>query len=244
MVNDTPAPIPPNSTPDPLCGFLVIDKPYRLSSTSIVRIVKRRAGKAKTGHAGTLDPLASGVLICAVGRATKSINKLMDLEKRYVARIDLSAFSTTEDLEGEITPVDDPQPPAKAQIDEVLQGQFTGAIMQRPPNHSAIWIDGKRAYNMARRGRDFEIKSRPVVIHHIELQSYNWPELIIDVRCAKGTYIRSLARDIGQALGVGGYLAALRRTAVGPFTVGNAWLLDDVPDPIEQHHLRPVEDLD
>jgi len=233
----------PTSTPQPLCGFLVIDKPYRLSSTSIVRVVKRRANGTKTGHAGTLDPLASGVLICCLGRATKSMNKLMDLEKRYVADIDLSATSTTQDLEGEITPVENATAPTIEQLRDVLHTQFTGTIMQRPPAHSAVWIDGKRAYDLARRGREFTIKPRPVVIHEIEMLEYHWPQLRLNVRCAKGTYIRSLARDIGQALGVGGYLTALRRTAVGPFTVDNAWSLDDVPDPIKQQHLINLADL-
>lgn len=223
--------------PEPLCGLIIIDKPYRLSSTSIVRVVKRRARGAKTGHAGTLDPLASGVLICCIGRATRWVERLMALPKTYECTIDLSITSTTDDLEGVITHVPDLVAPSREAIEQMLAERFSGEILQAPPIHSAMRLGGKRAYELARRGRTIALEPRPVRIDSIEVPEYEWPLLSMRVVCGRGTYIRSLARDIGAALGAGGCLTMLRRTAVGPFNLNRAWLLDDVPDPMEQCHL-------
>lgn len=223
--------------PEPLCGLIVIDKPYRLSSTSIVRVVKRRAGGARTGHAGTLDPLASGVLICCVGRATRWVERLMALPKTYECTIDLSISSTTDDLEGVITPLAGLVPPSQHTIEHTVAEHFAGEILQTPPIHSAMRLGGKRAYELARRGREVALKPRAVRIDSIEVLDYEWPRLSLRIVCGRGTYIRSLARDIGAALGVGGCLTMLRRTAIGAFHLARAWALDDVPDPIEQAHL-------
>lgn len=227
---------------EPLCGLIVIDKPYRLSSTSIVRVVKRRARGVKTGHAGTLDPLASGILICCIGRATRWVERLMAMSKTYECTIDLSAVSSTHDLEGVITPLENLTPPAREAIESVLAERFTGTILQTPPIHSAMRIGGKRAYHLARRGREVTLEPRPVRIDSIEVMSCEWPHLTIRTTCGRGTYIRSLAFDIGAALGVGGYLTALRRTAIGPFDESRAFKLDDVPDPIEQEHLIGLDE--
>lgn len=232
----------PIDQPEPLAGLIVIDKPHRLSSTSIVRVVKRRARGAKTGHAGTLDPLASGVLICCVGRATRWVERLMGMTKTYECGIDLSARSTTDDLEGDLTRLEGLVAPVRGEIERIIAARFTGSILQTPPIHSAMRLGGKRAYELARRGREVALQPRSVRIDSIEILEYQWPLLALRVVCGRGTYIRSLARDVGAALNVGGCLTALRRTAVGPFDLSRAWALDDVPDPIEQRHLVVLDD--
>lgn len=230
-------------------GLLIIDKPYRLSSMSICRVVRAklvRGGapkRVKVGHGGTLDPLATGVMVVLVGKATKLCDRVMAGEKRYVADLDLAHLSSTDDKEGEVTEVNMLRAPGREEFEAVLP-RFVGTIMQRPPIHSAIWVDGKRAYDMARAGEEFELPARPVVVHAIELLEYDWPRARIDVRCGKGTYIRSLARDLGTAVGGGGMLMDLRRTAVGPFTIDRAVGLDDLPQPLGQEHLLdPAEFL-
>ncbi|MBL1218861.1 MAG: tRNA pseudouridine(55) synthase TruB [Planctomycetes bacterium] len=235
-----------NPSPDPLpCGFLVVDKPLGISSMGVVKAVRWRAGKPRTGHAGTLDPLATGVLVMCLGRqATRCVPRIHDMPKRYMTDIALDATSTTEDLEGDLTPIEPAGPPPDREaIRELLAARFIGGIMQRPPVFSAMQIDGKRAYKLARQGKPPELKARPVVIHSIEIVQYAWPALTLDVRCGKGTYIRSLARDIGAALGVGGYLTGLRRTEVGMFTVEQSIRLDDLPQTIGQSDLIPVSVL-
>ncbi len=231
--------------PSPLSGILLVDKPYRLSSMSIVRVVKRRLMNSglpksiKVGHGGTLDPLASGLMVILVGRATKHCGAVMAGRKRYIAEIDLSRLSTTDDLEGKMTAVDVPVPPTHEQVLAAIPA-FVGVIMQRPPDHSAVWVDGKRAYDIARKGHTPDIAARPVEVLSINITNYQWPLLTIDVACGKGTYIRSLARDIGTSIGVGGVLTALRRTEVAPFHIDLAWKLDDVPDPLSPASLMPV----
>lgn len=236
--------MPDPDQPEPLAGLIVVDKPYRLSSTSVVRVVKRRARGAKTGHAGTLDPLASGILICCLGRATHCVEQIMAMAKTYECTIDLSAVSSTQDLEGEITPIENPVPPTREAIEAVLAKQFTGDILQTPPQHSAMRVEGKRAYTLARKGRAFTLEPRSIRIDSNEVLNYEWPLLSIRTTCGRGTYIRALAQDIGQALNVGGYLTALRRTAIGPFNESRAYPLDDVPDPIEQSHLIGVDEVE
>jgi tRNA pseudouridine55 synthase len=220
----------------PLSGLIVVDKPYRMRSTAVVSLVKRRANGARTGHAGTLDPLATGVLLVVLGQATKSIERLMATDKRYVTRIDLSAFTTTDDLEGERIEVDVSAPPDAASVKTALE-RFVGTIDQRPPIYSAVKIAGRRAYKLARSGKPVTPDPRPVTIHGIQLCAYDWPHLELAVHCAKGVYIRSLAHDIGEALGVGGHCVSLRRTAVGPFTDAEALHVDAIPEPLTQQDL-------
>lgn len=241
--------------PLPLSGLLIIDKPERITSMHVCRIVRGKlvgAGapkRVKVGHAGTLDPLATGVLVVLVGRATKLCDKLMAGEKRYVAEIDLAHSSSTDDREGQVVALPDLVPPSLDRVREAC-GLFTGIIQQRPPSHSAIWVDGKRAYKLARaaemgRGEAFELPSRPVNVLAIDILSYQWPRLKVDVRCGKGTYIRSLARDLGAALGVGGMLQELRRTAVMPFLIENAVLPSQLPPTLVQQDLMdPTPFLD
>ncbi|MCA9305014.1 MAG: tRNA pseudouridine(55) synthase TruB [Phycisphaerales bacterium] len=221
-----------NHRPD-LNGVLVIDKPLGWTSFDVCKLIRRATGGAKVGHAGTLDPLATGVLVVCLGRATKRIDEIMGTQKRYRATIDLAHISESHDLE--TTPTPPPPPadvtnaPSEARVREVLDG-FVGVVAQTPPAHSAIQIDGKRAYELARKGEVVELKARPVVIHEISIVRYEWPGLEIDVRCGKGTYIRSLARDIGEKLNTGGMLTGLIRTAVGAFTVEGAVKLDGMDE--------------
>jgi tRNA pseudouridine55 synthase len=206
-----------------------------------VAIVRRRAGGVRTGHAGTLDPLATGVLVLALGRATKIIDRLMGTDKRYETRIDLSAFTETDDLEGERREVDVPEPPDETAVRAAV-ASFRGTFAQRPPAFSAIKVGGRRAYKMARKGDAPEIAERPVTVHEIELVRYAWPFADVTIHCAKGFYVRSLARALGERLGTGGHCASIRRTAVGPFTLAMATPLDDVPEPLTAAHLISADE--
>ncbi len=218
-----------------LSGVLVIDKPAGISSAKVVAIVKRRCGGAKVGHAGTLDPLATGVLVLAIGSATKQASTLMEGEKGYETQIDLSAFTTTDDTEGPRTEVPVSAPPTREQIERALDA-FRGTFMQAPPAFSAVKIDGRRAYDIARSnaraaadpasaaGVDTSLPAptaRPVTTHAIEIHSYEWPMLCLAIRSAKGFYVRSLARDLGRALGTGGHCASIRRTRVGQHSLAD-----------------------
>lgn len=231
-------------------GLMLIDKPadQRVSSARVVAAVKRRviAGGAakgvKVGHAGTLDPLASGLLIVLVGRnATRLCDRLMADEKEYETRLDLAHASATDDYEGPLAANPPPTSiPTRADVDRVL-GAFRGVIQQRPPVFSAMKVDGQRAYAQARKGREVSLAARPVIVHAIDVLSYEYPMLELRIRCGKGTYIRSMARDIGLALtGHAACLAALRRTAIGEYRIDRAVRLADLPDRLVQADLLPV----
>jgi tRNA pseudouridine55 synthase len=222
-----------------LHGLLVVDKPRGVSSMDVVRAVRRAGGHCKTGHAGTLDPLATGVLMCCLGRATKSVERLMGLTKVYEAEVDLAAFTDTDDAEGERRPVEVERPPEEHQVRAVLDS-LIGEIEQVPPAYSAVKVGGQRAYRMARGGQAVDLPTRTVRIDGIELLGYGWPSLRVRVTCGKGTYLRSLARQIGEALDTGGHLTDLRRTAVGPYTVDQAVPMDEVPSPLRSEHLLPI----
>lgn len=208
-----------------------LNKPKGISSNGILGRIRYASGQKKIGHAGTLDPLATGVLVIAVGReSTREIPHLMNKEKEYEAVITLGATSATDDSEGPITHTALPEhfsAPTREQIEEVIK-PFVGTHPQTPPAFSAIHIDGKRAYELARAGKTFEIKSRPATIHAIEAISYEWPTLTIRVVTGPGVYIRSLARDIGAQLGTGGYIQELVRTRVGTFTLAEAKSADEI----------------
>lgn len=193
-------------------------KPKGVSSFSIVAKARKFFGIKKVGHAGTLDPLASGVLVIGVGReATKKLFLEVAKEKEYIAELTLGQISTTDDAEGEKNEGSNYQP-NKKEIKEVLL-KFIGEIMQVPPKFSAIKVDGKRAYKIARAGNELELKARPVLIKEIELLNYEYPILKIRVVTGSGVYIRSLARDIGQKLGTGAYISELKRVRVGEFKI-------------------------
>lgn len=232
---------PNGHSPTPsLSGILVLDKPLRMTSMTAVSIVRRSGGGIKTGHAGTLDPLASGVLVIAMGAATKFIDQLMNTDKRYESTIDLSAFTTTDDLEGERSEIETASPPNEVQVRDALKN-FVGTIMQQPPAFSAVKIDGKRSYKLARQGNAVQAAARQVIVHGLELVRYAWPIVELRIHCAKGFYVRSLARDLGGALGTGGHCTAIRRTAVGPFTLAMARRIDDVPSPLQQADLISID---
>ncbi len=203
---------------------LAFDKPYRWTSFDVVGKVRwllcRHLGikKLKVGHAGTLDPLATGVLIVCTGRATKRIEELQSGTKEYLATIRLGATTPSYDLE---KPIDSTYPTehiTRDMVQEVLE-RFKGTIEQVPPTFSACKVDGKRAYKMARNGDEVELKPKTLTIDEIELTDCSLPDITVRVVCSKGTYIRALARDIGQALDSGGHLIALRRTRVGDYRV-------------------------
>ena len=229
----------PKYSKSAMAGLLVVDKPLGWSSMDVVRKVRRAAGNVKTGHAGTLDPLATGVVICCLGHGTKYVDQLMGLPKVYDCTIDLTAFTNTDDREGEREEVEVRDPPTRAQVEAALE-TFVGDIQQVPPQFSAVHVDGKRAYKLARKGEDVVIEPRTVHVESIELVDYTWPELRLTIECGKGTYVRSMARDIGMALGTGGHLARLRRTAIGSYTLEGAADAERLLSPIEQFDLLPL----
>ncbi len=209
-------------------GLLNIHKPPGPTSHDIVARVRRMLpGKTKVGHAGTLDPFAEGVLVLCVGKATRLAEYVQGRAKAYRAEVTLGATSETDDSQGEVAIVEDVTPPQRSDIEAALE-RFVGEIRQVPPAHSAVHVDGERAYRLARRGRKVDLPARGVQVHGIAFVRYDWPRLTIDVNCGSGTYIRSLARDIGEALGVGGHCSALTRTAVGDFTLDRARPIDAV----------------
>jgi tRNA pseudouridine55 synthase len=225
----------------PLDGILVLDKDLGMSSARAGEIVRRRAQFAKTGHAGTLDPLATGVLVLGLGRGTKAIPQLMATDKAYETEVDLSAFTRGDDREGERREIEVAVPPTHAAVEAALRA-FEGVIDQAPPAFSAMVVEGRRAYRIARKDDTFELPARKVTVHEITLLDYAWPIARISLRCGKGFYVRSLARDLGRALGTGGHVASLRRTAVGPFTLAMAHRIADLPEVIDAACVIPVSD--
>lgn len=200
--------------------FLLIDKPADCTSFDVIRDLRRALGEKRIGHLGTLDPFATGLLILACGTATRLLPALQALPKTYDALARLGAVSTTEDPEGDVTETGGVIPTRRA-VDAALAA-FRGEIQQRPSAHSAVKIDGQRAYARARRGEEVEMPLRTVTIHALEATRFDPPELAFTVTCSTGTYVRALARDLGEALGCGAYLTQLRRTAIGPHLVDAA----------------------
>lgn len=219
-------------------GLVVVDKAAGMTSHDVVARVRRLAGTRKVGHAGTLDPMATGVLVLGLNRATRLLGHLMLTEKGYDATILLGATTTTDDAEGEVTATADTQHLVEQDIREALKA-FVGEIDQVPTAVSAIKVDGKRAYQRVRDGEEVELKARRVTIHELSVTDIRGPEVDITVRCSSGTYIRAIARDLGAALGVGGHLTALRRTAVGRFDLAQAKTLEELGDGLT---LVPIAD--
>lgn len=211
---------------DPIHGWVNLDKPAGMSSTQAVGAVRRLLNAQKAGHAGTLDPLAGGILPIALGEATKTIPYVQDSLKTYRFTVAWGEARDTDDADGEIIDTSDKRP-AREEIESVL-GDFTGEITQTPPRYSAIKIGGRRAYDMARDGADFEPKPRAVYIKKLTLLEVRGDEAEFECVCGKGTYIRSLARDMARKLGTLGHIEALRRAAVGPFDEESAISLDKI----------------
>lgn len=225
--------------------ILAFNKPLEWTSFGLVARVRwlisqKLGGKIKVGHAGTLDPLATGVLLLCTGRATKRIEELQAHTKEYIATLKLGATTPSFDMEH---PEDATYPTehiTREMVDEVLKG-FLGSIQQIPPAYSACKISGTRAFDLARKGREVNLKPKTLTIDEIEVLKFEKPELKIRVVCSKGTYIRALARDIGQALNSGAYLTALQRTRVGEYKVENCMELDQFPQWLDEITIDPIE---
>jgi tRNA pseudouridine55 synthase len=212
-------------------GILSIVKPIGPTSHDIVAIVRRLSGTKRTGHGGTLDPFAAGVLPIFLGRATRLVEYHLADDKEYLATVCFGASSSTDDLEGELRPI--AGPPVEREAVEVALTRFTGPIRQRPPVYSAVQVGGQRAYAAARAGRSVAIPERDVVVHRLELVSWDQadptrPVARVAVTCSAGTYVRAIARDLGEAVGSGAYLGALTRTRSGPFELEAAVSLETV----------------
>ncbi len=201
-------------------GWIVLDKPFGMTSTHAVAVVRRMLNAKKAGHAGTLDPLASGLLPLAFGEATKTVPYVVDGEKAYAFTVSFGTETDTDDAEGRIVGTSDKRP-SEAEILAALP-HFIGAITQVPPRYSAIKVDGERAYDLARGGETVELQPRIVEIHALRLVAYDGQSAQLEAECGKGTYVRAIARDLGRMLGSLGYVSALRRTRVGPFTEANS----------------------
>lgn len=233
-----------------LDGILVVAKPAGPTSHDVVALVRRLAATKRVGHGGTLDPFASGVLPLFLGHATRVVEYHLGDRKAYRATVCFGASSTTDDLEGELTPATGPAPDRTAV--EAAIGALHGEISQRPPAYSAVKVGGRRAYALARAGEAVALSSRDVTIHELTIVSWDGtdpdrPVAVLDVECSAGTYIRALARDLGQALGSAAYLGVLTRTASGPFRLEDATALDEIRSAAADGpaglapYLRPVD---
>ncbi|HLU54680.1 MAG TPA: tRNA pseudouridine(55) synthase TruB [Pseudonocardia sp.] len=209
----------------PAPGLVIVDKPAGMTSHDVVARLRRILRTRKIGHAGTLDPMATGVLVCGVGRGTKILGHLALDTKAYTATIRLGVTTRTDDAEGEVVATADASGVTDAAIEEAMAA-LTGDIEQVPSAVSAIKVNGQRAYARVRAGEEVVLAARPVTVSEFRLLARRGPDLDVAVECSSGTYVRALARDLGAALGVGGHLTALRRTRVGPFTLDHARTLE------------------
>jgi len=222
-------------------GLIVLNKPTGISSAKALYRVRRLTGVRKSGHAGTLDPAASGVLLICLGRATRLVESLMDQPKVYRATARLDVTSESFDSDRPLVPVPVAAPPDEATLRAALR-RFEGSIEQVPPTISAVKVGGRPAYRRHRAGQTLQLRPRPAHIYWLHVHRYQWPVLEFELACGRGTYVRALVRDLGQALGTGGCLTALTRTAVGPFRVQDARTLDDLARAAgPQEYLVPLE---
>ncbi|MEN2494795.1 MAG: tRNA pseudouridine synthase B [Hyphomicrobiaceae bacterium hypho_1] len=216
-------------------GWLILDKPLKMTSSALVSKIKRLLYAKKVGHAGTLDPLATGMLPLALGEATKTIPFVMQSKKSYHFTVQWGIETSTDDTEGKIVQRSY-SCPSYQDIMEKLP-QFTGLIRQIPPQFSAIKVEGKRAYDLARSGHKFHLEAREVFIEELRIINIiNHKTTVFEIVCGKGTYIRSIARDLGRSLGCFGHVNQLRRVKVGPFTENDAWTLDSLEDLLDRFH--------
>ncbi|WP_248311949.1 tRNA pseudouridine(55) synthase TruB [Bosea sp. BK604] len=222
-------------------GWVVLDKPVGMTSTHAVSVVKRAYAAKKAGHAGTLDPLASGLLPIALGEATKTVPFVMDGRKAYQFTVAWGSQTDTDDTEGRVVATSDKRPDEAAIA--ALLPRFTGTILQVPPKFSAIKIAGERAYDLARDGEEVELQARPVEIDALSIVGHTGQTTTFEAECGKGTYVRAIARDLGVTLGCLGHVAHLRRTRVGPFTVAEATTVETLRETADgpDAALRPVE---
>ncbi len=225
---------------EPLFGLLNVNKPAGMTSRTVVDHVVRAVRPAKAGHAGTLDPMATGVLVVCVGRATRLIEHVQQQPKSYSARFLLGQRSDTDDTTGNVVEVPVEQVPSCEIIETVLQ-KFVGRIDQVPPQFSAVHVNGKRAYKLARKGENVLLQPRPVDVYRIQRSRYEFPELDVDIDCGSGTYVRSIGRDLGEKLGCGAVMSRLVRNAVGKFTLESAVTLDDLSAKTVRDFLLPAQ---
>lgn len=218
-------------------GIFNIDKPAGMTSHDVVAVIRKASGETRVGHAGTLDPMATGVLLVCIGQATRVVEYLTDHDKKYRARIRLGIETDTYDATGTVIA----ERPVSATQEEVQSalGSLTGKLLQQPPAYSAIKQNGVPLYKLARRGIEVETDPRQIEIYSIQLAESTLPDLVIDVHCSKGTYIRSLAHDLGEHLQCGGHLTALTRTASGQFTLENSVPLDQLRDAFANNFAEP-----
>jgi tRNA pseudouridine55 synthase len=219
-------------------GLVVVDKPGGLTSHDVVSRVRRLSGIRKVGHAGTLDPMATGVLVLALGRATRLLGQLTLEDKRYDATIRLGATTSTDDAEGEVLESRPTEDLTEEAVRRALS-RFVGPLDQVPSAVSAVKVGGKRAYARVRDGETVDLPARRIIIHRLDVTDVDLPDVQVAVHCSTGTYVRAVARDLGVALGVGGHLTALRRTAVGPFTLEQASTLDELTEHVA---VTPIAD--
>jgi tRNA pseudouridine55 synthase len=211
-----------------LFGVLNLNKPAGITSRDLVNRIQRLVKPAKAGHAGTLDPMATGVLLVCVGPATRLVSMLQEGAKTYVTEFTLGQTSDTDDSTGSVQQhsLSDPKPSIAAIV--ACLEQMTGIISQVPPDYSAVHVDGQRAYALARQGEELTLKAKEIEIHSIQVLRYDWPLLDLKITCGSGTYIRSIARDLGQQLGCGGLMSRLERTRIGVFSVADSVLVEDL----------------
>ncbi|MEK6248764.1 MAG: tRNA pseudouridine(55) synthase TruB [Planctomycetales bacterium] len=202
-------------------GLINVNKPAGITSRRVVDQIQRLVRPAKAGHAGTLDPLATGVLVVCVGQATRLIEYVQQMKKEYRGTFLLGCSSPSEDTESEVTHLDDPLIPTLQQIQQAI-GQWTGLILQRPPAFSALKVGGRRAYQLARQGQLDPLPPRELTIYQLRVVDYQYPKLVLDITCSSGTYIRSLGRDLAETLGTQAVMSALARTAIGGFRLEDA----------------------
>ena len=222
-------------------GIVSLNKPSGITSRALVDRVVRFFPRAKVGHAGTLDPLASGVLLVCIGSATRLIEPLQRMPKVYRAIVRLGARSDTLDADGQIVETQDCTIPTEGRLRQALAAQV-GEVRQLPPQYSALKVKGQRAYDLARAGRAVDLQPRTVRIDRADLVSFRWPDLELEVECGAGTYIRSIARDVGEAAGCGGLIETLVRTRIGPFTLDDALDGENLSKESLLRHLRPLRD--
>ena len=219
-------------------GLVVVDKPGGMTSHDVVARVRRLAGTRKVGHAGTLDPMATGVLVLGINRATRLLGHLTLSHKRYDATIRLGVSTTTDDAEGEVVETRATDGLTEDAVRAAL-ARFVGDLDQVPSSVSAVKVDGKRAYARVRAGESLDLAARRVTIHELDVTGVDLPDVRVSVHVSSGTYVRAIARDLGAALGVGGHLTALRRTSVGPFGLADAHTLEELADDLR---LTPLAD--
>jgi len=218
-----------------LGSILLVNKEKNWTSFDAVKFIRSRVKTKKVGHAGTLDPMATGLLILCTGKATKSISQLQDMSKTYVGEITFGGSTPSYDADSEV----DEEAPFEHitinDIEELLKNQFSGEIQQIPPMYSALKRDGKKLYELARRGETIELEPRSVTIHNYQIIEYNAPKLIISITCSKGTYIRSIAHDLGIALDSRAHLSALVRTQIGEYSSANAYTPHEIDELLNQN---------